>query len=63
MNLKFKLSPSLQVPDITILSAGEIVGFDTSIEDLLKKDKLVLRVGSDEFRCVIDPPRVKELIS
>ena len=48
-----------QVP--VLLSEGIPISSSTSIEDALKLANLTLQVGQDSFRCVINPPRIKDL--
>ena len=54
--------PEVVVPEPRLLSKGNPVDLDISIEDALKLSELTLKVGEEEFQCVIDPPRVKEAI-
>lgn len=54
--------PEIVVPEPLLLSRGNPVDLNTSIEDALKLSELTLKVGDDLFQCVIDPPRVKEAI-
>ena len=54
--------PEIIVPEPQLLSKGNPVDLDISIEDALKLSELTLKVGDELFQCVIDPPRVKEAI-
>ena len=57
------ITPKSKMEDISpvLLSGGVPIESSTSIEDALKLADLTLKVGSDSFRCVINPPRIKDL--